>query len=164
MLHSGYLRGKIIPLNYKAEGSPFGIGGVIRLHLGKSWRVGTEGYMSKLSQMGNGSNIKYFWAGLLADYRLHFGDFALYGGLTLGAGTITHLLMFEEPLREWDPIDNTIYQKGSFWAVDPFIGGEYALSEAMRLTLKVDYLNAISNHSTSIPLGPRLYIGFIFSH
>lgn len=164
MIHTGYLRGDISSINYSASGAPFGIGGVIRLHLGKNWRVGSEGYMSKLAQMDNGSNIKYFWAGLLADYRLHFGDFALYGGLTLGAGTITHLLMFEEPTTDWAPIDGTIFQKNPFWAVDPFIGGEYALSDAMRLTIKADYLRAISEHSANIPMGPRIYIGFIFSH
>ena len=59
------------------------IGGVIRLHLGDHFRIGSEGYVSTLSQRGNGSYLKYGWGGLLADYytanghphgpRIYFG-------------------------------------------------------------------------------------------
>lgn len=164
MLHSGYLKGNISEIDFPVEGAPFGIGGVIRLHLGEHWRIGTEGYMSKLSQLGNGSHLKYFWCGLLSDYRLHFGDFSAFAGLTLGGGVNTDLLMFEEPSRAWAPIQNTVFHKIPFFAIDPFIGVEYGLSEAMRLCVKLDCLRALSSQSASIAMGPRLYFGFIFSH
>lgn len=44
---------------------PFGIGGVIRVHLGDHWRVGSEGYVSTIKQANNGSYVKYGWGGLL---------------------------------------------------------------------------------------------------
>lgn len=164
MLHSGYLHGNIAALDYSTKGAPFGIGGVLRLHLGDKWRVGTEGYMSKFNQMNNGSHIKYVWGGFLADYSLRLGDFSLFAGLTLGGGANTDVLMFEEPAKAWDKINNTVYQKIPFWAIDPFVGCEYALSEALRLSLKLDYLRPVAADRTDIPTGHRVYVGLIFAH
>ena len=52
MVHSGYLHGNIKALNYEAKGPTFGLGGVLRFHLGNHFRVGGEGYVSTLRQMG----------------------------------------------------------------------------------------------------------------
>ena len=43
-----------------------GIGGVIRLHFGENFRVGSEGYVSTLTQLDNGSYLKYGWGGTVA--------------------------------------------------------------------------------------------------
>lgn len=161
-LHTGYISGNISPINYKASGAPYGIGGVIRLHLWDNWRIGTEGYMSTLSQRGNGSYVEIAWGGILVDYRLKFGSFEPYIGITVGGGANKDLIMFEEPLLPWKPINNTIYQNQPFIAVTPFIGCEYALTDSMHLAVKFDYINAINK--TSVPMGPRVYFGFIFSH
>ena len=55
MLHSGYISGNLDGIGYKAKGAPKGIGGVIRMHLGDHFRVGTEGYVSTVDQRCNGS-------------------------------------------------------------------------------------------------------------
>ena len=55
MVHTGYLHGDLTALNYKAEGMTFGLGGVLRYHLGNHFRLGGEGYVSTLKQMHNGS-------------------------------------------------------------------------------------------------------------
>lgn len=52
-----------------------GIGGVIRLHFGEHFRVGSEGYVSTLSQLDDGSYLKYGWGGILADFYSDFGRF-----------------------------------------------------------------------------------------
>ena len=39
-----------------------------------------------------------------------------------------------------------------------------AVGEALRLTLKVDWLMAIRITGLNRPLGPRVYFGFIFAH
>lgn len=54
---------------------------------------------------------------------------------------------------------------GYLWgAVDPFIGCDFIVSEAFHLTLKADWLNAISKNRDSWLTGPRIYFGFIFYH
>ena len=164
MVHTGYLKGNISPIGYKAEGCPMGIGGVIRLHIGDHFRVGTEGYVSTLNQLENGSYIKYGWGGLLADYRWQLGKFFPYIGLTVGGGLNTDYLMFKAPETAWGQVGNAIYHKQSFLAIDPFIGCDYALAETVHLTLKMDWLNILSKNSVNIPQGPRLYFGFIFYH
>lgn len=80
MVHTGYLSGNLDAIGYHAKGAPMGIGGVIRLHLGDHFRIGSEGYVSTLSQRGNGSYLKYGWGGLLADCYMVLGRFQPYAG------------------------------------------------------------------------------------
>ena len=58
MLHAGYLNGNIKALDYNTKGMTYGIGGMLRFHIGNHLRVGGEGYVSNLSQMGNGSYVR----------------------------------------------------------------------------------------------------------
>ena len=99
-----------------------GRGGVIRLHLGDHFRIGSEGYVSTLSQRSNGSYLKFGWGGLLADFYTVIGRLQPYAGLTVGGGAMTTLLMFEEPASVWAPIDRTVFHKQGFMAIDPFVG------------------------------------------
>ena len=163
MLHTGYQSGRMDAINYDVKGIPMGIGGVARLHIGKHFRVGGEGYISTLSQRGNGSYLKYSWGGLLADVYKAFGKFQPYAGLTLGGGSMTTLLMMENPSSAWSPIGGTYYHKQGFMAIDPFIGCDFIVYGPMHLTLKVDYLCALSE-SRLLPHGPRVYFGFLFYH
>ena len=163
MLHTGYLNGTLEPIGYQAKGMPKGIGGVIRLHLRNHFRVGSEGYVSTLGQRNNGSYLKYGWGGILADVYTTKGQFQPYTGLTLGGGSMTTLLMMEEPALEWAPIDGTRYHKQGFMAIDPFIGCDIIVSGPMHLTMKVDYLCALRD-SRLLPHGPRVYFGFLFYH
>ena len=163
MVHTGFLTGNLNAIDYTAKGAPMGIGGVIRLHLGDHFRIGSEGYVSTLSQRGNGSYLKYGWGGLLADFYTVLGRFQPYGGITLGGGAMTTLLMMKEPVSAWAPIDGTRYHKQGFMAIDPFIGCDFIVSGPMHLTLKLDYLCAIST-SELLPNGPRIYFGFLFYH
>lgn len=163
MVHTGYLSGMLDAIGYQAQGAPMGIGGVIHLHLGEHFRIGTEGYMSTLRQRSNGSYLKYGWGGLLADYYTVLGRFQPYAGLTLGGGAMTTLLMFKEPASAWAPIDDTRYHKQGFLVVDPFVGCDFIVAGPMHLTLKADYLCALSD-AKLLPHGPRVYIGFLFYH
>jgi hypothetical protein len=163
MIHTGYLSGQLDAIGYEAKGAPTGIGGVIRFHLGNHFRIGSEGYVSTLSQQGNGSYLKFGWGGLLADVYTILGRFQPYVGLTLGGGAMTSLLMMEKPASEWAPIDGTRYHRQGFMAIDPFAGCDFVVSGPMHLTLKVDYLCAL-NQSRLLPHGPRVYFGFLFYH
>ena len=163
MVHSGFLRGTIGPDEIPANGTPFGIGGVIRLHLGKHLRIGSEGYVSNLNQRGNGSYVKYGWGGILTDIYSVFGRFQPYAGITLGGGAATTLLMDESPDTAWAPINGTLYHKQGFMALDPYIGCDFIVGKAMHLTLKADTLHCFSEDGM-LPIGPRVYFGFLFYH
>ena len=163
MVHTGFLQGNLDAIGYKAKGMPIGIGGAIRLHLGNHFRIGGEGYVSRLNQRGNGSYLKYGWGGILADFYTVVGRFQPYVGITLGGGRMTTLLMMETPDSPWAPIDGTRYHKQGFMAIDPFVGCDFIVSRPMHLTLKVDYLCALSE-SKLLPHGPRIYFGFQFYH
>ena len=163
MIHTGYLQGNLEPIGYDVKGMPIGVGGAIRLHLGNHFRIGGEGYISTLSQRGNGSYLKYGWGGLLADFYTVLGRFQPYAGLTLGGGAMTTLLMMENPSSAWASIDGTYFHRQGFMAIDPFIGCDIIVSKPMHLTLKVDYLCALSEPKL-LPHGPRVYFGFLFYH
>ena len=163
MLHTGFLSGNIEPLAYSASGMPFGVGGVLHYHSGGHFRIGAEGYVSTLKQMDNGSYIKYGWGGILGDFRWPVGRFAPYVGLTAGGGANTDLLMLEAPSSEWEQIGESYYRHKGFFFVDPFIGCDYALTQVIHLTLKVDFMAPVGT-DLQMPLGPRIYLGILFFH
>ena len=49
-------------------------------------------------------------------------------------------------------------------ALDPYVGIEYAVGKALRLTLRADWLLAFNKEGLNMPTGPRVYLGFIFAH
>lgn len=164
MIHVGYLQGNIPSIQYQAKGATFGLGGVARVHLGKHWMIGGEGYVSTLRQMKNGSFIKYGWGGLLGEFYWAFRHVMPYIGVTFGGGACTYLLMFEGDRTDWQPEQNAVFHKQSFLAIDPFIGCDFIVSKAVHLTLKADCLNSLSHGNLLMPTGPRFYIGCIFYH
>lgn len=164
MLHTGYLSTHINPLGYDASGMTFGIGGAIKFHIGNHFRIGTEGYVSTMSQLDNGSYIKTFWAGLCSDWYWQKGKFMPYAGLTVGGGALTDYLMFEGDRNDWLPESKAVFNKTPFFALDPYIGCDYCLTKAMHLTLKFDCLSGFGGKDLFFPFGPRIYFGFIFFH
>ena len=167
MIHSGYLSGCDNPFGYNMQGRTFGIGGVARVHLTNHFRTGFEGYVSTLGlkkDIAKGSHNKIFWTGLLTDWYWQKGKFYPYLGATIGGGMETTYLMFEGSSDDWEAEGNAVFRKAGFVAVDPFMGCDIALNEAMRLTLKMDWLLAIRKDGLNRPFGPRLYVGFIFAH
>ncbi len=167
MVHTGYLSGSDNPYNYDASGATFGIGGVAKLHMTNHFRLGFEGYFSSMGLHENiqdGSFNKVFWAGLLADWYWQKGRFYPYVGATLGGGMETSFYIFEGDKHDWLPEPEVVFHKQPFFALDPFIGVEYKVGAALRLTLKADWLLAINSEGLNRPMGPRIYFGCIFAH
>ena len=167
MIHGGYQTGYDNPFGYNTQGATFGIGGVARLHIHDHFRTGIEGYVSTLGlhkNIAKGSHNKLFWTGILADWYWQSGKFYPYLGLSLGGGMETTYLMFKGSSNDWLPEDNAVFRKSGFVAIDPFVGCDVAISKAVRLTFKLDWLLAVRKHELNKPYGPRLYIGFIFAH
>lgn len=164
MLHTGYLWGSIEEAGFQAEGAPLGIGGVIRIRLGKHWMVGSEGYVSTLSQLHNGSYIKYGWGGVLGEFYWEFKRVAPYVGVTVGGGANTVFLLRDGSSKDWQTEKEVLFHKQGFLAVTPFTGCDFIVGKALHLTLKVDWMNCFSKGKLLYPTGPRLYFGFIFYH
>lgn len=167
MIHTGYQQGCDNPFGYNMQGATFGIGGVARLHLTNHFRTGFEGYVSTLGlkrDIAKGSHNKIFWTGLLADWYWQKGRFYPYAGATVGGGMETSYLMFDGSANDWKPEDKAVFKKEGFFAVDPFVGCDIALGEAVRVTVKMDWLLALRRSGLNAPTGPRLYVGFIFAH
>ena len=167
MAHTGFLWGGDNPFDYSPKGRTFGIGGVARMHITDHVRTGFEGYFSSMGlrqDVAKGSHNKLFWTGLLADYFWEAGICYPYAGVTVGGGMETAFYMFEGDRHDWEPEANVVLHKQPFFAVDPFIGCDFAVAEGLRLTLKADWLMAINSEGLNRPLGPRIYFGFIFAH
>ena len=141
MVHSGYLSGGDNPHNYYPKGATFGIGGVARLHLTDHFRTGFEGYFSNMGLkkgLVKGSHNKLFWTGVLADWYWNAGRFYPYVGASVGGGMETAYYMFEGDSHDWLPETDAVFNKQPFFAVDPFVGCDIALGEALRITVKAD--------------------------
>lgn len=167
MVHTGYLAGGDNPFEISPKGATFGIGGVAKLHLSNHFRAGFEGYFSNMGidqeLAQDGSFNKVFWTGILGDFYWKAGKFLPYAGVTLGGGMETAYFMTGDK-HDWIPETSAVFNKMPFFAIDPFIGTEYAVGEALNLTLKVDWLLGINSDGLNRPMGPRLYFGFIFTH
>lgn len=173
MVHAGYQFGCDNPYGLDISSPTFGIGGCAKIHLSKHFRTGFEGYfstapvrkdMSTGVPLPSGSHNKLFWTGLLADFFWQKGRVIPYAGVTFGGGMETAYYMFEGDKHDWLPEPMAVLHKQPFFALDPYVGVEYAVGEALRLTLKADWMLAINSDGLNRPMGPRIYFGFIFAH
>ena len=167
MVHSGYQYGGDNPFGLDISSPTFGIGGCAKLNFTDHFRAGFEGYFSTApikKGVESGSHNKLFWTGLLADWFWQCGKFIPYIGTTLGGGMETSFFMFDGDKHDWNAEGMTILHKQPFLAIDPYVGVEYAVGKALRLTLKADWMLAINSDGLNKPMGPRVYFGFIFAH
>ena len=169
MVHSGYQFGCDNPSQFSLDiSSPtFGIGGCAKVQFTKHLRVGFEGYVSTAdvsNGVKSGSHNKMFWTGILADWFWQKGKVFPYIGATVGGGMETSFFMFEGDEHKWEVEQKSVLHKQPFFAIDPYVGIEYAVGKALRLTVKTDWLIAINSDGLNKPMGPRVYFGFIFAH
>ena len=171
MVHTGYLKSNSFDLqtihgNYittsKVEGMSFGIGGAARLHFGKHLRVGGEGYVSNLRYGVKGTTSSLSWGGVLADCVWDLGKLWPFVGMTIGGGAVEHVILQNEPATDFAAESDAVYREYSFMALAPMVGVEYAMSEKIHLTLKMDYVINISNPQDDFTSGPRFFLGFMF--
>ena len=162
MIHTGYISGNMPSIGYRAKGAPFGLGGVLRFHFFNHLRIGGEGYVSRLAMQHNGSYIRIGWGGLLVDGYYTLGRWTPYGGVTVGGGSSSMLLMKKGNSSDWVAEEEAILHNGSLFIINPFVGCEFSLTRAIRLTLKADYMLPLN--TKVVPTGVRVYLGVIFGH
>lgn len=167
LVHTGYLGGCDNPYSFNPRGTTFGIGGLVKLRVTEHFRFGAEGYFSNMGLshgVEEGSFNKLFWTGALCDWYWKTGKLYPYAGVMVGGGMETSFYMFGGSKDDWDREDLAVFKKTPFFAVDPFVGVEYALGKTLHLTLKLDWLVAVNSSGINRPSGPRMYLGFIFAH
>lgn len=171
MLHSGYVRSGNFhvtgpygePHELSMSGIPFGMGGAVRLIFGDHLRIGSEGYVSKLTSGEYDSRIETGWGGILADCVWQLRPFRVFIGGTVGGGSQTETI-FLSPAGNDYVADEIVFRKYRFMALVPFAGLETSLTSKMDLVLKVDWLLNLSGREKDFVSGPRLYLGFMFGH
>ncbi len=174
LLHGGYLYESSAPnLSLPTHhGFTYGIGGAMRICLWDHLRIGGEGFVSnenmQLSSLSpyveKGSYIRNGWGGFLADAYWKTDKLWWYLGGTIGGGSCKSLYLLDGNQIDWLPEDNAIYNKTPYFLVDPFVGMEYLITPRVHLALKLDWILAVHDNSFFLPTGPRLYIGFFFTH
>ena len=203
MLHAGYLfapnAGALFgntAFNSMADmprgGVTFGIGGAAKVHFLDRIHLGSEGFVSTMPLMGNNSQIRTGWGGLVLDYYWTRDRFRPFLGFTLGGGSMRRMYEGDETkggsvgslsrLREptqnamgeqsettSDLTYNAYFSKTPFLFVGPYVGFEYAITQRVALVCRLDYVvpfgrNLTDEYAYMAPSGPRLYVGFMFGH
>ncbi|MDR1113407.1 MAG: hypothetical protein LBL18_06600 [Bacteroidales bacterium] len=172
-LHTGYLyAGKpvfrtlagVATVGEKQHGMPVGIGGVVKFHFGRHFRVGSEGYSSTLIYGKTKSRWSLSWGGLLADCQWQVKRWTWFAGGTAGFGAVRHLVLLDANSSDLQIEQQSVYHKYNVIILVPFVGVEYALTGTVHLCLKLDYAFNVSNRQPDFAEGLRVYFGFSFYH
>jgi len=168
MLHTGYLSGGEVNIadfseKINVQGTPFGIGGLLRFHFGKHLRIGSEGYSSTLHYWKNKSYTSLGWGGLLLDCQWKINKFTVFAGGTIGGGSLKNVTILNN-VSTHSIKENAVYQKHTVLIAAPFIGMEYAITQRVHLITKIDCILNITNKPSDFAIGPRVYAGVVFFH
>lgn len=162
----------------------YGIGGALKIHLFKHWKIGGEGFVSTmpLKSQGDGSNIRYGWGGMLNEAYVQIGRTQPFIGCTLGGGaqrtthvysgdgTLSNATSFKEwweQMKGYKSLEETYpanFTKRGFFAFDPYIGIDFAATKKLHVIMRADWLLAVHKGNLLMPTGPRLYLGLMFTH
>jgi hypothetical protein len=178
MLHTGYLFGKnpsaVLPSgeSISPQGLTYGIGGSLRVNLMKHLRVGCEGFVSTMksnvtdmsSVLQSGSYVRTGWGGFLADACWRLEKVWPFIGASIGGGAMRSLSVIDGNEADWQPEDLAMLTKQSFGYVNPYVGIDWCMTRRIHVTLRVDWMLALTRDELLLPTGPRLYVGFMFCH
>ena len=178
MVHAGYLFGEnacaVLPTgeSISPQGMTRGLGGSMRVHLMKHLRVGCEGFVSTMksnvtdmsSVLQSGSYVRTGWGGFLADACWRLEKVWPFIGASIGGGAMRSLSVIDGNEADWQPEDLAMLTKQSFGYVNPYVGMDCCMTRRIHVTLRVDWMLALTRDELLLPTGPRLYVGFMFCH
>ncbi|HCS88468.1 MAG TPA: hypothetical protein DIW30_08855 [Bacteroidales bacterium] len=172
MLHAGWLGGNTNKYPYNPQGVTFGIGGAMRVNLWQHLRLGGEGYVSTMPVsatdarllLQKGSYIRNGWGGILADACWRLDKVWPYLGASIGGGAKRSLFIADGSQDDWKAEEYTVFRKQTYFYIDPFIGLDIVLTNAIHLSVKIDCMMAVRRSELLTPIGPRLYFGLMFCH
>ena len=99
---------------------------------------------------------------MVADFYWPVKRWSPYAGVCVGGGKASTLLVLDGSDSDWEAETNAVVHKERFFFVNPYLGVEFALTEAVHLTLKADHLFPFKGEA--VPKGVRVYFGFVFAH
>ncbi len=176
MLHLGYLYGGVSSgdgqwgVSRTMSGGTMGIGGAARVHLWGHLRVGGEGFVSSMpvgmsnyaGVLQSGSYVRNSWGGVLADAYWQCGKVWPFVGGTIGGGAQRSLYIIDGSQDDWQEEGSVVFNKQTYFMLDPFVGFEVLLTSHIHLTFRVDYVLPIVRTGLLDPCGVRGYVGFMF--
>lgn len=181
MVHLGYLYGNNHNAPNTINGATIGIGGSAKVHLWKHLRIGGEGFVSTLpawlttkinssqpntlyTQLQPGSYVRNGWGGLTADLYWKCNKIWPFFGTTIGGGAQRTLHIAQGAENDWKEETHALFNRQTYFMLDPFVGLEIAIAQHIHLTLRADYVLPILHNELLAPNGPRLYFGLMFCH
>jgi hypothetical protein len=160
-LHSGYIQNSRQFENI--NGLCSGIGGQGFFHIGKHFRLGSEGYGSTFRYAHNPGYYKLGWGGILTGFQYKYKRFKPMISLTFGGGKVHDLYLLDGKVDD-DLSDITLYRVYSNMLVVPAVSLHYALKAKINLAFKIDYsLPLFSDNKANYAYGPRFYMGILFN-
>ena len=176
MLHLGYLYGGAASgdgswgVGRTMSGGTMGIGGAARVHLWNHLRVGGEGFVSSMpvgmsnyaKVLQSGSYVRNSWGGVLADAYWQCGKVWPFVGGTIGGGAQRSLYIIDGSQDDWQEEGRAVFNKQTYFMLDPYVGVEVLLTSHIHLTFRVDYVLPIVCSGLLEPYGVRGYVGFMF--
>ena len=179
MGHAGYLFGENADapkaddgLICSPQGGTFGLGGALRVHLWKHFRVGCEGFVSTMNSgttnmkyvLQEGSYIRTGWGGVLMDACWRKEKVWPYIGGSVGGGAMRSLYVLDGSQDDWIAENKAYLHKQSFFYVNPYVGMDWCMTQKVHMTFRVDWMVALHAGEVVLPTGPRLLVGFMFCH
>ena len=160
LLHSGYIKNN--NSSYQVDGLCFGLGGKLAFHIGNHLRLGSEGFSSNINYQNNDGYYKLGYGGLLIEYQFLPKKVTPVLGFAVGAGTIKDLYVLQGSIDD-NKSDEVIYKVYSVLLVTPSLSLEYALSEKIKIALRLDYIiNLTDEYQNDFASGSRIHLGVLF--
>jgi len=165
-LHMGY---GFINSDYgQITGLLLGIGGRIHFNIGKYFRVGSGGAVTKFNYkseaMKGTENYEksYFqigYGGITAEFKYRFKKFQFAVGFLVGGGSVTNMHFIRD---NGDGMEISDFTEQPAFIITPTLIFEFFIKESLSLSIQIDYLfsNKLLN---DFQLGPRIYIGIFFN-
>lgn len=159
MIHTGYGENQIS--DYRISGMRFGVGGKLSFHLGKNFRLGSEGYSSTYSYSKFTGYYSIGWGGLLSEFQFSGKRIRPVASVTIGGGKVSNLIIEKQ---SGIAINTGMYNTYSVFVVNPSFSFEYKLRHNLYPIVKIDYMLMFNkDYQKEIPSGPGIYIGILFS-
>jgi len=168
-VHFGYVQSKVFTISglqcneieQQIKGLTFGLGGKMSIYLNRHFRVGGEGYFTTCQYGEYKNSCRIGWGGLTFDLLYPVKKWAPFVGITLGGGTVTHLIFTERQQNNQD-ITPVIHFSNPLSIINPAVGIEFFASSRISLLFKMDYLINLYKENPYYPQGVRFYLGVHF--
>ena len=171
MVHTGYMKSADFLMKdadgnhyYKRmEGAPFGVGGALKFRFGNHFKVGMEGYTTKIVYDDHGSTFRQGWGGVLIEGIWQLGRWTPFAGACFGGGKVTNLLFLTTPSKPYIADAHVACQQYPVFLFNPSLGVEFSITPKLRLVFKTEYQVSLKKKKADQPDAVRVYLGVVFN-